>query len=72
MTDLPTVLGNRLVLRLGNNPALGQPEMTHRARPLMFTEDERFNYLVLKKKKPLNPLEHRLSQSRCGRAAFPG
>jgi hypothetical protein len=39
---------------------------------LTFTEDERFNYLVLKKKKPLNPLEHRLSQSRCGRAAFLG
>jgi hypothetical protein len=34
MTDLPTVLENRLVLRLGNNPALGQPEMAHRARPL--------------------------------------
>ena len=33
MTDLPTVLENRLVLRLGNNPALGQPEMAHRARP---------------------------------------
>ena len=78
MTDLPTVLENRLVLRLGNNPALGQPEMAHRARPLTlicrwqgargllkgnvmlltrfrgdqvfgltFTEDERFNYLVI-------------------------
>jgi len=35
MTDLPTVLGNRLVLRLGNNPALGQPEMAHCARPLL-------------------------------------
>lgn len=35
MTDLPTILGNRLVLRLGNNPALGQPEMAHCARPLL-------------------------------------